>query len=250
VAISLLSVFACTVVNNAGPVPAASADTAQAVIGVGGGTVSTPDGVLTLRVPAGAVDHAVEVTVGPTAPPLAGVVGAAFEIGPSGTQFAVPATVAIRYANGELGDASASDLLVATVAGGQWQALSALAIDPSSMTVSGATPHLSPYALVHAAALAPADAGGPPPDGGLPFDAALPGDGSAADGQPDAPARDAAQEASACPTEEMGSGTCAVPPQPLCSDLPATMAVSCIDSPVGAGFTAVCCPAADGGDGG
>jgi hypothetical protein len=249
VAISLLSALACTAVNNAGPVPAAIPDTARAIIGAGGGTLSTPDGVLTLRVPPGAVDHGVVFTVGPTAPPLAGVIGAAFEIGPSGTQLAVPAIVAIRYTSGELVDASTSDLVVATIAAGQWQPLVAPATDPGSMTVSGATPHLSPYALVHAAALPVADAGGPPSEGGIPFDAALPGDSGAGDGSLDS-SSDATREASACTTEETPSGACAAPPQPLCSDLPGTVSVSCIDSPVGAGFTAVCCPAADGRDGG
>jgi hypothetical protein len=253
-AASLVCGFAaCTAVNNAGPVPPATPDTAQAVIGAGGGTLSTPDGVLTLSVPRGAVDHDVEFTVAPTAAPLPAAVGAAFEIGPSGTQFAVPATVAIRYSNDELGDATASDLLIATIAQGKWQPLSASAVDQGSMTVAGATPHLSPYALVRAAAVALSDAG-PPAEGGTPGDAEPPADVAAADtGASDAPAdaaREAAPDASGCTTEETTSGACAAPPQPLCSDLQATVAISCIDSPVGAGFMVVCCPVADGGDGG
>jgi hypothetical protein len=295
-----LAVAACTTPTPTGAIPDASADTAQGVIGTAGGTLSTPDGVLTLAVPPGAVDRDVLFTVGPTPAPLLGAVGAVFEMGPAGTQFAVPATVTIRYTDAERGDAAASDLLVATVVAGLWQPLSSERVDTAARSVAAQTPHLSPFALVTSAALVTPDAGGcaadnapvgscsSPPhplcagapgsvlyscsddgnDAGYmalccpPAEAGGPADGSvipegAADGDGDgnaieelpAPA-DAGDAAAACTTEEVPSGTCAAPVQPLCSDLSGAAPASCIDNPAGAGFTAVCCPTGDAGGGG
>jgi hypothetical protein len=281
---------ACAAVGSSPPVPDASADTAQSLIGAAGGSLSTPDGVATLKVPAGAVDHDVMFTIGPTAAPLAGAVGRAFEIGPAGTKFGAPATVSLRYSAADLGDASGSDLIVATVVAAEWQALSPATPGAAPMTVAGGTAHLSPFALAHASIIATADAGAcaadnssvgscasparplcsrapgtevlscsdngdagysalccPPADAGAPIDAGPPPDAiPGADATPDVDAT------TPCTADEMTTGTCAAPDQPLCADLPGTVAASCIDNPVGSGFTTVCCPAGDGGsrDGG
>jgi hypothetical protein len=288
-----LAFAACTTPTPRGTIPDATADTAQAVIGTAGGTLSTPDGVLTLTVPRGAVDRDVLFTVGPTPAPLLGALGATFEVGPARTQFAVPATVSLRYTDGERGDAAASDLLVATVVAGLWQPLPAEHVDTAARSVSAQTPHLSPFALVTSAALVTPDAGGcaadnapvgscaSPPrplcagapgsvlyscsddgDGGYmalccpPAEAGGPADGSVLpEATADAieeglPPTDAGDAANACTTEEVPSGTCAAPGLPLCSDLSGTAPGSCIDNPAGAGFTAVCCPIADAGEGG
>jgi hypothetical protein len=297
-AASLLApaVAACTTPTPTGTIPDATANTAQGVIGAAGGTLSTPDGVLTLAIPRGAVDRDVLFTVGPTPAPLVGAVGPVFEIGPAGTQFATAATVTIRYADGEQGDAAASDLLVATVVAGLWQPLSSEHVDPAARSVSAQTPHLSPFALVTSATLVTPDAGGcatdnapigscaspprplcarapgsvlyscsddaddagymalccPPAEAGGPTDGSvLPEatpDGDATEELP--PPTDAGDAAAGCTTEEVPSGACAAPVQPLCSDLSGTAPVSCIDNPAGAGFTAVCCPVPDGGDAG
>ncbi len=203
------AVSACSTVTSSPPVPDASANTAQAVIGASGGQLSTPDGVLTLVVPAGAVDHDVRFSVGPVPAPLPGAVGSAFEIGPGGTQFRTPATVTIRYAAGALVDASAADLLVATVTAGDWEALASAAIDAAAMTASGVTAHLSPFAVVHAAALTRPDAGG-------------------------------------CTSDNASTGSCAAPARPLCSATPGTTLFSCSDV-AGGGYAATCCPPLDAG---
>jgi hypothetical protein len=204
-----VALAACAVVSTSGPVPDASPDTAQAMIGAAGGTLSTPDGVLTLTIPRGAVDHDVLFTVGPTAPPLSGAVGSAFEIGPSGTKLATPATIAIRYTSDELADGSAADLLVATVAEGRWQPLLSGALDTGAMVASGTTGHLSPYALVHAALLVSPEAG-------------------------------------SCAADDSAVASCAAPVHPLCSSAPGTVLVSCSNNS-GGGYTASCCPAPEAG---
>jgi hypothetical protein len=204
-----LAFAACTTPTPTGAIPDATADTAQAVIGTAGGTLSTPDGVLTLAVPRGAVDRDVLFTVGPTPAPLLGALGLTFEIGPAGTQFAVPATVTLRYADGERGDAAASDLLVATVVAGLWQPLPSEHVDATARSVSAQTPHLSPFALVTSAALVTPDAGG-------------------------------------CAADNAPVGSCASPPRPLCAGAPGSVLYSCSDDG-DAGYMALCCPRAEAG---
>jgi hypothetical protein len=246
---------ACSATEAPGPSVDASAGTAQATIGPSGGSVASPDGVITVSIPPGALDHAVTFTIGATAAPLSGAVGPVFEVGPSGTRFAAPASVAIRYTPAELEGGTPSDLVVATVFGGNWQALAAGLVDPATSTVSGETPHLSPFGLVHAIELVTPDAGTPAEasagiDASAPADASVP-EGSA-EGAVDAPgeAETGQGEAGACTVESFPAGTCSSPSQPLCSDLPATVAVSCNDNPGGGGYAATCCPPGDAGDAG
>jgi hypothetical protein len=204
-----LALAACASPTSASPIPDATTDTAQKVIGAGGGTLSTPDGVLTLTVPGGAVDHDVLFTVGPTTPPLVGTVGGAFEVGPAGTRFAVPATVTIRYTTGELGDAAASDLLVATVVAGLWVPLSSDSVDGNAHAASGQTPHLSPFALVTSAAIITPDAGG-------------------------------------CVADNAPTGSCSSPPHALCAAAPGSVLYSCSNDG-DAGYAALCCPPVEAG---
>jgi hypothetical protein len=189
-------------------------NTAQATLGPAGGALSTPDALLTLIVPRAAVDHDVDFTVGPAAAPLPGAIGTTFEIGPLGTRFAVPARVSIRYTADALGDAATADLVVATVVAGKWQALEGGAVDTDASTVTGQTPHLSPFALANARALggSVSPAG---PDGGD------------------------------CAADDSSSGTCANPARPFCADAPGTVLVACSDQPFG-GYVARCCPPTSG----
>ena len=63
-----------------------------------GGAVTSSDGKLALSIPAGAVGSNVTITTEPATPPAAGAVGTVYEIGPSGTQFAMPVTLTLHYA--------------------------------------------------------------------------------------------------------------------------------------------------------
>ena len=70
------------------------------LVGASGGTVLAAGGRVRLVVPAGALSQDVPITVTPIAsPPLATVVvpGTAYELGPSGTTFATPATIELAY---------------------------------------------------------------------------------------------------------------------------------------------------------
>lgn len=119
---------------------------AAATVSSAGGEVKTQDGSLAVRVPSGALDQNVKVTVESTTAPAPGSVGTVFEIGPTGTQFKQPVTIALKYTDQDL-----SDLRVATYGNGAWQVLPNYVVDTEHHTISGDTMHLSPYALVRIA---------------------------------------------------------------------------------------------------
>ena len=251
-----LALSACTVVHTPPPTVETKPGTAQEVIGPSGGTLSTPDDTIALTVPRGALDHDVTFTVGPTTSPLAGALATVFEIGPLGTQFAQPAAIAIRYTDAELAGGGSSDLVVATVVEGRWQALDRGSLDPARSLVRGDTPHLSLFAIVHARDITlPTDAGrGDAADGASAKEAG--GEATGADASADASAdattdasRDGSEGGAACSSESETTGSCANPTRPVCSIFPGTVIARCTDNPASGGYAAVCC-ATDAGDGG
>ena len=118
------------------------------MVGPSGGAVSSSDGNLAVNIPAGALPADVTITTEPAAAPAAGAVGTVYEIGPTGTQFAMPVTLTLHYDMAALSGATESSLRVATFAGGSWQLLPGAVVDTQAKTVSGVTTHLSPYAIV------------------------------------------------------------------------------------------------------
>jgi hypothetical protein len=115
-------------------------------VGPAGGTLGI--GALSVTVPPGALDHDLVLSITPIVAPIPGSIGPAYDIGPSGTQFNQPITIAFTYTNGELGGLSPGQLAVGTVVGNAWQPVSAPVVDPYAQTIAGTTTHLSPYALV------------------------------------------------------------------------------------------------------
>ena len=120
----------------------------SAVVGPTGGMVASSDGALQVAIPAGALSSDVTVTIVPTPPPGSGSVGTVYEIGPTGTQFAIPVTLTFDYGATNVAGTDPSMLRVATYAGGSWEILSGASLDMQAQTVSGTTMHLSPYGIV------------------------------------------------------------------------------------------------------
>src|SRR6478609_1602046 len=118
------------------------------MVGPSGGAVSSSDGNLAVNIPAGALPDNVTITTEAAAAPAAGAVGTVYEIGPTGTQFAMPVTLTLHYDTAALSGATEASLRVATFAGGSWQLLPGAVVDKQAKTVSGVTTHLSPYAIV------------------------------------------------------------------------------------------------------
>ena len=118
------------------------------VVGTSGGALSSSDGKLAVEIPAGALPSDVAITTEPVAAPAEGAVSTVYEIGPTGTQFAMPVTLTLHYDATALNGAMPSSLRVATYAGNAWQLLPGAVVDTQAKTVSGVTTHLSPYAIV------------------------------------------------------------------------------------------------------
>ena len=122
------------------------------LVGPSGGALSSSDGNLAVSIPPGALPADVTITTEPATAPAQGAVGTVYEIGPTGTQFAMPVTLTLHYDAANLAGAAESSLRVATFAGGAWQLLPGAVVDRQAKTVSGVTTHLSPYAIVTEAA--------------------------------------------------------------------------------------------------
>ena len=132
----------------------------ESVIGPAGGTLGI--GPAAITIPPGALADDLTIPIRPVASPVAGATGQVFEIEPSGTQFTVPATVTLSYANVDLGGSSPGVFAVGTVVGAVWQALPGQILDVTAQTIPGTTTHLSPYALVAQGASTTLDAGAAP----------------------------------------------------------------------------------------
>lgn len=116
-------------------------------IGPTGGVAASPDGRATVTVPAGALDRTVTVTVAPAAAPPAGVLpGTAYDLGPGGTLFAVPVTLAFTYDPAVVpsGTAAAS-LRLARAAGALWIPLADSAVDSVAHLLTGTVSHFSTF---------------------------------------------------------------------------------------------------------
>ena len=204
------------------------------MVGPSGGAVSSSDGNLAVNIPAGALPADVTITTEPAAAPAAGAVGNVYEIGPTGTQFAMPVTLTLHYDMTALSGATESSLRVATFAGGSWQLLPGAVVDTQAKTVSGVTTHLSPYAIVtemvgktcatvQTAFGCPATgaptAGGGPSSGGT----APPNTGAGATGG----------SSSTCDPPTCAGAT------NVCAQYPGAAMDSCVDSSTG--YSAACC---------
>lgn len=126
------------------------------VVGSSGGTVETSDGTLSLQFPTGALDGETTITVEPLSdapgPNNRVIGGTAFEFGPSGTTFAQPVTISIRYDAAALPQGVAATLLrVHRWENNTWVPLPGGSVDPQTRKVSAPTLRFSRYALLPAA---------------------------------------------------------------------------------------------------
>ena len=120
-------------------------------IGTAGGTVTSTDGSATLTIPAGALSSSVAITATPmTNPPAApGLVTAnTYDFGPSGTQFASPATLRVTYKPSQLpSGVDPTSLHVVVLDGTAWDVVPGSVVDTAAHTVTGPINHFSSYGL-------------------------------------------------------------------------------------------------------
>jgi hypothetical protein len=112
-------------------------------VGPGGGVVESPLGAK-LTVPAGALDRDVVISISRGAADMAGAL-TPIEIEPSGTQFAIPATLSLTYAPETAGP---ERLKVMTLMDSTWVPVPGQTLDTDTRTLTARLAHLSAYGLV------------------------------------------------------------------------------------------------------
>ena len=122
------------------------------IVGNTGGTVTAAAGGVTLQLPAGAVAGSTPITVTtkPDTLRTEHTVGPAYLFGPSGTTFAQPVTIAIKYDTTQLPPyTDRAALRVARLTNGRWVPLTeSVVVDSVTNTVRAATRSFSAYAVV------------------------------------------------------------------------------------------------------
>ncbi|MET0593083.1 MAG: hypothetical protein ABW133_10310, partial [Polyangiaceae bacterium] len=128
-------------------------------IGAEGGIVRSNDGVIELSIPPNALSRNVTFAIEPLEAWPAGALGKVFQIGPSGTTFATPATLRYHYEPSDLGNTPLNRVVFATAAGAAWSPLDAQVVDAAAQTITAETPHLSVFGLVDNRFVVPSDGG-------------------------------------------------------------------------------------------
>jgi len=123
-------------------------------VGAAGGQVTAAGGAVQLQVPAGALSTGTALTVTPVAggpnPPAGGVIvsGTAWNLGPTGTSFAQPVTVTIRYEASAVGELDPAGFRLHRWTGSSWEPLASESVNPGTREVSGTTSTFSTFAIL------------------------------------------------------------------------------------------------------
>ncbi|WP_315814848.1 hypothetical protein [Paraflavitalea speifideaquila] len=117
-------------------------------IGAAGGQFSTPDGRLTIVVPAGAISVTTDFSIQPITNTLPLSSGVAYRLLPSPTSFQKPVTLLFHYSNADLAGTSAGALYFAFQDPQHvWQVKSRSKLNEDSSTITVETMHFSDWAL-------------------------------------------------------------------------------------------------------
>jgi hypothetical protein len=132
-------------VGVAPPSPAATAPVVQTVL----------DGRVTLSIPPGAVPaNVTALTVGPAVAPPAStelLSTTAFDFGPSGTQFATPLTLTLKFDSNTVSAADRVGLAIYHVVGAEYQEVSGSVVNTTTNEVSAPIVSFSSYAILRRA---------------------------------------------------------------------------------------------------
>lgn len=121
----------------------------SATIGAAGGSLSTPDGLIALTIPAGALDSDTEISIQPITNMAHGGIGAAYRLTPDGQTFLTPVTLTFTYTDQDLeGTAVEAFGAAFQTADGFWQLAGDPTIDTTAKTVSVSSSHFSDWSRV------------------------------------------------------------------------------------------------------
>lgn len=126
--------------------PVGSASTAS--IGAAGGSLTSPDGRVTLTIPAGALGAATSISIQPIENTAPLGVGLSYDFLPNGQQFAKPVTVTLHYTDEELAG-TAPELLEFGFqnAKNNWQGKSNLQVNATDHSITATTKHFSRWSF-------------------------------------------------------------------------------------------------------
>ncbi|HSD38187.1 MAG TPA: hypothetical protein VLC92_11810 [Rhodocyclaceae bacterium] len=128
----------------------------MASIGASGGTLASSDGAISLSVPAGAFDQAVNVSIREISNEAHGAAGRAWRIEPEGLHSALPMTLTFTYGDDALRDTSAGALSVAYQDDqGVWNVYNSPQRNAVTKTLSVSTTHFSDWSVITGARLLP-----------------------------------------------------------------------------------------------
>lgn len=147
---------ASEVVFDATPIGAPQGDASKKAIGPEGGTLASPDGRLTLTVPAKAVGETTNFTIQPVANQAANGLGLAYRLGPAAKSFSVPLEVSVHYDDGDLtGTIPEAFMLAYQDDQGAWRAQKLSKLDKEKKILSITTVHFSDWSFISRLRISP-----------------------------------------------------------------------------------------------
>jgi hypothetical protein len=95
------------------PVGTPEGDPITKTIGTGGGSIASPDGIVELVIPAGALPANTDITIQPVTNESPGGIGLAYDLLPDGTTFNKPATLTFHYTDEDVNGSNPLFLYIA-----------------------------------------------------------------------------------------------------------------------------------------
>ncbi len=128
-------------------------------IGLAGGTLTSPDGRLTITVPKNALAETLPIAIQPITNKLGGGLGLAYRLEPSGKIFTTPLQISVRYDDQDLeGTVPEALSLAYQDQKGAWHAQMAAKLDPPAKTLTVAATHFSDWSFISRLKLSPSNA--------------------------------------------------------------------------------------------
>lgn len=138
------------------PVGQPSGDAYTEFIGSEGGTIQSPDGKITIVIPAGALSEETEIGIQPITNTAVSGMGSGYRLTPHGKIFKKKVTVRFLYADAVRRISSSKALEVAYQnEKGEWIAIGNAVKDPVQKTISVQTDHFSDWAYIASLELTP-----------------------------------------------------------------------------------------------
>lgn len=117
-------------------------------IGPAGGTIMTPDGNISIEIPAGAVTTATEFSIQPVTSTLDATTGTTYRLGPEKVEFSKDVKISFRYQDSTLDGASEDEIYLAYQdAEGYWNREVMTEIDKQNKSLFINTKHFSDWAI-------------------------------------------------------------------------------------------------------